>query len=814
MSEPTHRMPPHQEALFAPLKREDLPSFLVLLPDFVVVAATPVCAHIGIVAGEEAPLPVRIVAKRVAMSLRRAPRLERVRLPGADASRPFACIGIHAPAGHVVLFADPVALADSTGATRALPPRGGLPAIIPQHGQDGDERCLRFSWQTDAGGRLTRISPHLPEALGGSEDDWIGRDFAELEEAGLLADVTPMRVALRSGGSFFGLTILTGGYPQRRIEFGGVPLFNEARQRRGTRGFGLLWNAQPAGPAQDVASPAQSGTHLNVVPLRGGSLTPRERSAFHEIARTLSEAIEEWPRASAAASGMAADAEQLQPDADPQQADTGRPADAPRHDGEDHLLDRLPIGIVVQQGGTTVRTNRTLLGWLGMKDTAEFIATGGLSPRLVRDQRNGGLDLETPHGDRLPVEVRLVASPWNDRPALVHVIRPIEGGAGATADARPQEKAGASSAVHLRVERAAARRQALDFIPFPILLLDRNGTVEMANAAAAEACGFTAEDLEGEPFTLLLTPACHVEAVAMLDRAAAGKGQQTGPLRLRTRAGVEEPAEALLALTGDAAARFCFVLRPSATIALPHEAPAAPPPPATVQQPSVPDDPRRLDAIARRVSHDLREPLNVLLAFVDSVRQSLHGPIGNRHYLQQAEMAASAGEALVGTLDDLGTLALPSEPPAPIRLAPIVQGTLGHLSDAARRRGVLLRPSLAEDASALAGPESFARIARELLMEALEATPHGGQVIVSLSEDDQGHTLFQVRDGGEALSEEEIAISLDPARAATVSTRFSRAGRPFRLARLAALTRACGGTLTLRRGLDVGLLAQIALPRA
>lgn len=811
MSEQTQRMPPHQEALFAPLSRQDLPSFVVLLPDLRVVAATPACAAFGVETGAEAPLSVKIVAKRVAMSLRRAPRLERVRLPGTQTPLPFACIGIHSPAGHVVLFADPLALAEGGRATRALPPRSGLPAVIPQYGRDADGRCLRFSWQMDAAGRLMRISPELPEALGSAEGDWVGRDFQELEDVGLIADAGPMRAALRTGGSFFGLTLRTGGHPARRIEFGGVPLFDQARQRRGTRGFGLLWGAEP----QDEA-PAGSDSeaqHFNVVPLHGGSLTPRERSAFHEIARTLSEAIEEWPKAATEARPELDETEPLR------EPDAGTASGA-QAEGEDHLLDRLPIGIVVQQGGKTVRTNKTLLGWLGVRDTAEFVATGGLSPRLVRDSRHGGLDLETLHGDRLPVEVRLVASPWSGRPALVHVIRPIEG-APAAAAASPESPRGPASGVQMRVERAAARRQALDFIPYPVLLLDRDGTVEMANTAAADACGFTADDLEGEPFTILLAPGCHVQAVAMLDAAAAGKGQQNAPLTLRHRLGTEEQAEAMLVTTGDPAARFCLVLQtrteavveaPSAVPvpAQPQPQPLAPLPPA-----GVPDDPRRVDAIVRRVSHDLRDPLTVLLGFVDSVRSNLYGPVGSRRYQQQAEAAAAAGQALVDTLDDLGALALPPEPVTPVSLSPLVTDALAHLSDAARRRGVLLRTALSEDVTARANPEGFARLARELLTEAMEATPHGGQVIVTLTADDAApNALLQVRDGGAALSEEEIAIALDPTRAATVSTRFSRAGRPFRLARLGALARGMGGDLALTRGLDTGLLVQVSLPRA
>ncbi|WP_029002402.1 PAS domain-containing protein [Azorhizobium doebereinerae] len=777
-----------------------------------VVAATPACTALGIEAGGSAPLGVKIVAKRVGMSLRRAPRLERVRLPFSLMPKAFACIAVHVPAGQVVLFADPLALASGANPARSLPGLTRLPVVTQPAAARAEGRSLRFTWAADEAGRLTRLSPPLAEALESAPDQWLGRDFDELTEAGLLADGAPMLAALRSGGSFFGLDLLSGGHPPRRLEFGGVPLLDAARRRRGTRGFGLLWGAaedkpQRPPPAGLEAAPEEAKP-FNVVPLRGGALTARERSAFHEIARTLTEAIEEWPKPALAAPAETDGATPMPAPADEARlppADTAPDAGPMGADGEEHLLDRLPIGIVVQQGGATVRANRTLLGWLGARDTAEFIASGGLAPRLVRDARTGGLDLESLHGDRLPVEVRLVSSPWNGRPALVHVIRLFEGGANGHA-AGPLTPPGAAPAAEAdpgarQRERAAARQQTLDLIPFPILLLDRNGMVETANLAATDYAGFSAEEMADEPFTLLLTQDSHVEAVAMLDRAAAeGDGPQQATLTLRHRLGGRHHVDAMLAATGDARTRFCLIMRPAAEPAERHAAPAA--------------DPARQDGLARRLSHDIRDPLTVLLAFVESVQRNVFGPVGNRRYHQQAD-AAAAGKALLETLEDLDELALPpAASPAPLVLTPVIEAALAHAADAARRRRILLRSALPQDVSGRCGEAALARILRLLLEDALAATPVDGQVIVTLDEDAaRDAVMIQIRDGGAALSEEEIAQALDPAAPAPVSDRFSRAGRPFRMARLAALARAQGAVFTLKRGVDVGMLAQIVLPR-
>ncbi|WP_341991204.1 PAS domain-containing protein [Azorhizobium sp. AG788] len=879
MTEPTHRMPPHQEALFAPLRRDDLPSFLVVLPDMLILAATPACTALGIEAGSPAPLGVKIVAKRVGMSLRHAPRLERVRLPYSFVPKAFACIAVQAPAGHLVVFADPLALATGATAAKALPGLTRLPTVTtPASSARSAARSVRFTWEADEAGRLQRLSPHAVEVLGSALDQWLGRDFDELAEDGLLVDGAPMRAALRSGGSFFGLTLLSGARPPRRIEFGGVPLFDAARRRLGTRGFGLIWGdgdgaARPRQTADRAPAPAEPAETqgFNVVPLRGGALSARERSAFHEIARTLTEAIEEWPKppaalappegsrdeapgqmeppaspmtaaSNAAASTTSAPGGVPMPQPQPEAADNAAAAPSPSPSpasgqatdglGEEHLLDRLPIGIVVQQGGVTVRANKTLLGWLGLKDTADFIASGGLSPRLVRDGRTGGLDLESLDGDRLPVEVRLVSSPWNGRPALVHVIRTIEGAVTPSQPAGPEvvpgpapaapapvpsvspQAAKAETAALVRAERVAARRQALDFIPFPVLLLDRNGTVETANAAAVDVAGFAAEDVEDEPFTLLLGQDSHLTAVAMLDRACASPemGVQEAHLTLRHRAGARIPVEAALAPTGEAGRRFCLVMRPISDQPAAVDPGTDGLPAASISEESA----ARLDGLVRRISHDLREPLTTVLAFVDSVKLGIFGPVGNARYTRQAETAGAAGEILLAALSDLdGMTLMPSATPDRILLAPVIEEALGHCAAAAQRRRVLLRSSLAEHLAAPCDAAGLARLLRLLLEEALRATPADGQVIVTLAADaqDASRAVVQIRDGGPALGEDEINQALDLSRSASTSDRFSRAGRPFRMAHLALLARALGGTLSLGRGLDVGMLARLELPR-
>ncbi|MDI4658472.1 PAS domain S-box protein, partial [Xanthobacter autotrophicus] len=429
------------------------------------------------------------------------------------------------------------------------------------------------------------------------------------------------------------------------------------------------------------------------------------------------------------------------------------------------LLDHLPLGLLVQQDGAAAYANRTLLALTGWEDLTDIAAAGGLDTLLVRD--GASLHLATATGSRLPVEVRLVAAPFLGRPALVHVIRPLSEAEG-------------------REARAITRRAALDMVPWPVFLLEPEGTIRLANRAAAERTGFCALDLAGEPFIVAVAPEDRSAVVAALDRVAAGAAGEQITLTLRDRAGTLSPARAGITRAGADDQMLCVVVDPDAP-AVPAAAGEAP---------------------------------DLLPRFASRLRQALAAPLarlaGTLPPAALPEPARNAFAVVAATLDDLATLATEEEKAAPERcdLAGLVTATAAALAPAARRRGIALRLDAPDTVRVTTRRPQVTRLARLMLEEALAATPAGASVSVSVFDDGAAGACLQVSDGGAALDEVALAAARDPLapRPAPSADRFAAAGRPLRLARLMREAEALDGTFEVAPEPARGMIARLRLP--
>lgn len=793
MNDPFVRILPLNDPVFAPLHREDLPSFVVGLPKGDVVAATPACTRLGLAPDTPLPGPAADAARRIAARDDDTAAQERIFLPLASEPQLFSCRAILTPAGQFVMFADPRSL--------STPAAGDAAVSTGPHGfPDPVARPVRFTWEVDADGRLTQLSQ--PFCTSFPVAGWQGRPFlVVLAELGFAGGAT--LAAAQDAQASFADIALEG--PAGRISLGGVVRFTPDQVRAGARGFGQIWltvsqpardnvgaveavkpDVFPPPPAETAAPDAPHGD--NVVPLRAGNLSPRERTAFHEIARTLHDAIDSWQKTGDAP---------LPPE--PEDAPSPGP-EANQTEGEDGVLDRLPLGVVVHQHGELVRVNRTLLSWCGDADMEAFEAAGGLTPRLSRPDAVKPLSLRTNAGTDLPVEVRVVSAAWAGRPALVHVVRRLDDG---------------QAPAHGDDTASTALQETLDLIPAGIVLLDRSGAIEESNETLVRYAGFPRADLRGEPFTILFAPHNKSRAVLLLDEAAS----QTAPLpctallTVRGRKGADVAMVATLARVETDAQRYCLVLRPAG------EGEAAAPVPAPLPR-NIPADALEapqaraaVDALARRMSLAIRTPLTTILGFVDAVRSSTFGPVGNARYSKHAEAAQMAGQQLLALLEDVEHLfpAAPVAEPDRVDLSTVLASALGHLEDMTKRRRILVRRDVPEALTCAARPAALDLMVRLLLEEALRATPLGGQVMVSIRRDGE-RVALRVRDAGAPLSEVEIAQALDALATAPVGDRFSTAGRPFRFARLSALVRAEGGILALQRGTSGGLLVDLSFP--
>ncbi|MEP9355884.1 PAS domain-containing protein [Xanthobacter sp. KR7-65] len=751
-------------AVLAPLDRHDLPAFLLELPTGRVRTATAAVGRFGLRPGELAPPALVATARRLARRTAAGFGLARLTLPGCLAPRLFRFAPLALPDGAAILFADPAAFDAAPGApTPAVAP--AVPAALrPLLAQP-----VRVTWEADGEGRLRALSPLFAAALGARAPHLIGRSFATLEDDGLVRDAGAVAHAIATGASFTDLAVFVpaaGADPALDLTLGAVPMLDPARRRVGMRGFGIACASARADAAasnvrEEVPPPAQTAPQApdfgrNVVPLRSATLSPQERSAFSEIARTLAAAIEDWPKPRAV--------EMPEPSDGPEEM-TEEPA-PPTPSDEAELLDRLPVGLLVQQDGALTYANRTFLEMTGWPDLAALAEAGGLERVMSRE--GGGLHALMADGGGLPVEVRLVAAPFLGRPALIHVVRPLN----ATDD---------------REARASARRAALDMVPWPIFLLEGDGTIRLVNRAGAERLGFPAHELAGEPFTIAVAPEDRAAAVAALDRVALANLSDEIALALRDRTGTLTPGRAAVTRAGADDQLLCVVIGPAA----PAVAPALPNPPA----------PDLLPRLAGRLRAGLAGPLATLR---DAGSAGLPAP------------AEAAFDALAATLDDLSALAEP-EPPVPADrcdLARLVRDAVAAHAATARRRRIALRLDAPAQLPVTGHGAFVARLARRMLEEALDATPPGGTVtvsVLSVLEDGEARARLQVSDGGPGLDEPAVAAALDPLSGLPADDRFATAGRPLRLARMAAEAEAAGGILEVRPSSGRGMLASLTL---
>jgi len=216
------------------------------------------------------------------------------------------------------------------------------------------------------------------------------------------------------------------------------------------------------------------------------------------------------------------------------------------------------------------------------------------------------------------------------------------------------------------------------------------------------------------------------------------------------------------------------------------------------------------------MSHELRTPLNAIIGFAEVIERGFYGPVGHKKYTEYARDIGMAGRHLhnkVGDILEFANLEAGRYPltPCAFDATELVGSCVSENAGRAFSRRIVLAMMPASPIETMADPMAVRRIIANLLSNALLYTPEGGQVSVTMREE-EGAVAIAIADSGGGFSASEHAS------AGTAFRRFERVGvstgTGLGLAIAVALARRMGGALRLETAPGEGTCAELRLPKA
>ncbi len=696
-----------------------------------------------------------------------------------------------------------------------------IPKISDPVKPELQSRPFRFVWQTDAETRFTLASQEFVDLLGSKSAAVLGRAWAEIAKTLTLDPPGEIATALSRHETFSGIETawpIDGLDRPLTVEMSGLPMFDSERRFGGFRGFGLCRDLKRLKDLRDrklAQNPSATIEPAKVLAIpasppapTGPALSPKEHSAFQELARELSERL----RKTAGKSSAPVPSEPAEPVAAPVQAPQATPKPA-RDALEDRLIfDRLPIGILIYRLNSLIYANRAFLDWAGYSTLDELTEAGGLDSLFI-EPKNGAatkdpsaaksLTIATSKGKQKPVDGRLFSVTWSGESALALMIETQLGAGGKQAETPQQGE-----------EEIRELRAILDTATDGVLILDSSARVLSGNRSAQALFGYDAGELGALSLSDLLVPESHRLVLEHLERLsrrdgvdslnagyeAIGRVRQGGLVPLHITIGRIEDGEKLCAVLRDVTA---WKRSEEELIKARRAAEKA----STAKS-----------EFLAKISHEIRTPLNAIIGFSEVMMDERFGPIGSERYRQYLKDIHAAGGHLISLLSDLldlskieaGKLDLTF---VSVNLNDLVQQCVAIMQQQANRERVIIRTSLHGNLPQIvADARAMRQIMLNLLSNSIKFTGAGGQVIISTAQTDDHEVVLRVRDTGSGMTEKELQIALEPFRQVPTVTHWDAGGTGLGLPITKALAEANQAYFRLTSRVDDGTLAEVIFP--
>ncbi len=218
--------------------------------------------------------------------------------------------------------------------------------------------------------------------------------------------------------------------------------------------------------------------------------------------------------------------------------------------------------------------------------------------------------------------------------------------------------------------------------------------------------------------------------------------------------------------------------------------------------------------MAADIAHELRTPLSILQgnveAMLDGVMQTDRKNLESLHQ-ETAHLTRLVEDLRILSLAEAGQLSFQPVSTDMRKLAGQITETFRTRFSQKNIRFSLETPD--DLPPALADPDRTAQVLRNLLNNALQYTPEGGQVTVKLTPEQESITI-SARDSGSGIPAEHLSRIFDRFYRVDRSRRRSTGGSGLGLAIVKQLTEAQGGRVWAESEPDQGSSFFVRLPRA
>ncbi len=495
------------------------------------------------------------------------------------------------------------------------------------------------------------------------------------------------------------------------------------------------------------------------------------------------------------------------------------------HRVDTSILAGLPIPVLIYRDEALLFGNDAFFKLSGHPDIEAINSTGGIANLFDQDGENSGhATLSHRDGSSTHVNVHMQSVPWDANKALLLAFRQEDHGIASKIDnastndddlaalaAVAKSPSTVSSFADIHSEDIG---NILDTATDGVLVVSPEGILRAVNKSAEALFGHDAEEIIGEPFTILLAQESHrsardylaglagngVASVLNDGREVIGKESHGGLIPLFLTMGKLSNSDGYCAVMRDITQ---WKKAEEDLVSARHQAELA--------------SEQKTDFLAK-ISHEIRTPLNAIIGFSDLMLEERFGRIDNDRYREYLRDINRSGSHVLDLINDLldiskieaGKLELEFEE---VALNEIVGETVAMSQPQANSNRIIIRTSLSGSVpKVVADPRSIRQIILNLVTNAIKYTGAGGQVIVSTVYEDTGKVAIRVRDTGIGMSEGEIVTAMKPFRQINTHSKGRGEGTGLGLPLTKALVEANRAQFAIQSTPGEGTLVEIYFP--